>query len=114
MPKSARPHPVHHGCGPRSRAGSRESPNLRGTLWSCNWYHQSTWDRIERSVETYGFPVAVSNGFGDNLGPSEMDAEQAQRALTLMQNLGDRSLELSWIEASDAGKTYNGRPVPEP
>lgn len=87
-------------------------PNLRGTLWSCNWYHQSTWDRIEKSVETYGLPVAVSNGFGDNLGPSEMNVEQAQRALKLIRDLGDRSLELTWIEASDAGKTYKGRPVP--
>lgn len=89
-------------------------PNLRGTLWSCNWYHQSTWDRIERSVSTYGFPVAVSNGFGDNLGPSEMDAAQVSRALALTEHLGERTLELSWIEASDAGKTYKGRPVAEP
>lgn len=88
-------------------------PNLRGTLWSCNWYHQSTWDRIDRSVKTYGFPVAVSNGFGDNIGPSEMNSEQMRKALALLDALDTRSLELSWIEASATGKSYKGRPVPE-
>lgn len=87
-------------------------PNLRNTLWSCNWYHQSTWDRNERSVGTYGFPVAISNGFGDDTGPSDMNVEQMARLLSLTAALGDRRLELSWIEEVDGTRTYNGRPVP--
>lgn len=88
-------------------------PNLRGTLWSCNWYHQSTWDRVEKSVATYGFPVPASNGFGDDTGPSDMTPDQRRKFLAQVEALGDRRLELSWIEAVDGVKTYNGRPVPE-
>jgi hypothetical protein len=88
-------------------------PNLRGTLWSCNWYHQSTWDRVEKSVATYGFPVPASNGFGDDTGPSDMSAEQKGKFSTLVDALGNRRLELSWIETAEGVKTYKGRPVPE-
>lgn len=88
-------------------------PNLRGTLWSCNWYHQSTWDRVEKSVATYGFPVPASNGFGDDTGPSDMTPDQKSKFSALVDALGDRRLELSWIESIGGVKTYDGRPVPE-
>jgi hypothetical protein len=87
-------------------------PNLRNSLWSCNWYHQSTWDRNEQTVATYELPAAISNGYGDDIGVSEMNAEQVGRMMTLFRKLGDRRLELSWLERDGAATTYKGRTVP--
>lgn len=86
-------------------------PNLRNTLWSCNWYHQMTWKRNEDSVAYYELPVAISNGYGDNLGPADMNAEQTGKMMALLTKLGDRRLQLEWLEESGGQKTYQGRPV---
>jgi hypothetical protein len=108
---------VSHGTYQDSMSGLRYwpyglFPNLRNSLWSCNWYHQTTWDRNEKTVATYELPVAVSNGYGDDTGPSDMTAEQAGRMMALFNALGNRRLELSWIEDSGGAKTYKGRSVP--
>lgn len=87
-------------------------PNLRNSLWSCNWYHQTTWERNEKSVATYELPVAISNGYGDDLGPSDMNAEQIAKTMRLFRSLGNRKLKLDWIEQSTHGRTYQGRTVP--
>jgi hypothetical protein len=42
-----------------------------------------------------------------------MTPEQKARFSALVDALGDRRLELSWIETVDGVKTYDGRPVPE-
>ncbi|MEN6533076.1 MAG: hypothetical protein ABFD89_05395 [Bryobacteraceae bacterium] len=86
-------------------------PNRRNTLWSCNWYHQSTWDRNEGAVATYEFPVSVSNGYGDDTGPSDMNREQVEKMMALFTKLGDRKLDITWIEETAGVKTYRGRPV---
>ena len=86
-------------------------PNLRNTLWSCNWYHQTTWKRNEDAVAWYQIPVAVSNGYGDDTGPSDMNAEQAGRMMALFHQLDSRRLELEWLEESGGQKTCKGRPV---
>jgi hypothetical protein len=45
----------------------------------------SKWDWIEFGVREYQAPVAISNGWGDNLGFGELSAEQRQRVLVLFQ-----------------------------
>lgn len=87
-------------------------PNLRNSLWSCNWYHQTTWDRNEKTVAAYELPLAVSNGFGDDTGPSDMAPDQIARMMALFRRLGNRRLELTWLEDSGGRITYKNRPVP--
>jgi hypothetical protein len=60
-------------------------PNWRNTLWSCNWsditgFHLTRW-----GVETFGVPVAVSNGWGDDCGPSEWSPHQRDVFLDLFR-----------------------------
>ena len=58
-------------------------PNYRNALWSCCWWPVSKWDWIEFGVRAYQAPVAISNGWGDNLGFGELSPEQRQRVLDL-------------------------------
>jgi hypothetical protein len=46
-------------------------PNWRNALWSCNWSPISAFALTRFGVESYGTPVAISNGWGDGRGPSE-------------------------------------------
>ena len=60
-------------------------PNWRNTLWSCNWsditgFHLTRW-----GVQTFGVPVAVSNGWGDDCGPSEWSPRQRDAILRLFR-----------------------------
>jgi hypothetical protein len=60
-------------------------PNWRNTLWSCNWsditgFHLTRW-----GVQTFGVPVAVSNGWGDDCGPSEWSPHQRDAFLDLFR-----------------------------
>ena len=60
-------------------------PNWRNTLWSCNWsditgFHLTRW-----GVQTFGVPVAISNGWGDDCGPSEWSPHQRDTILRLFR-----------------------------
>ena len=60
-------------------------PNWRNTLWSCNWaditgFHLTRW-----GVRTFGVPVAISNGWGDDCGPSEWSPRQRDAFLRLFR-----------------------------
>ncbi len=46
-------------------------PNWRNTLWSCNWGAASHFSWTRWGVENVGTPVSISNGWGDDNGPSE-------------------------------------------
>ena len=46
-------------------------PNWRNTLWSCNWGAVSHFSWTRWGVENLGTPVSISNGYGDDRGPSE-------------------------------------------
>ena len=46
-------------------------PNWRNTLWSCNWSAVSHFSWTRWGVESLGTPVSISNGYGDDRGPSE-------------------------------------------
>jgi hypothetical protein len=50
-------------------------PNYRNCLISCNWYPVSKRDYNRIAVEQHGRPQGVSNGWGDDQGPSEMPKE---------------------------------------
>ena len=49
--------------------------NYRTCLWSCNWAPVKEDNNNAFAVHKYGLPQGLSNGFGDNLGPSEMPPE---------------------------------------
>ena len=60
-------------------------PNWRNTLWSCNWsditgFHLTCW-----GVRTFGVPVAISNGWGDDCGASEWSPHQQDAILRLFR-----------------------------
>lgn len=61
-------------CDPKAWSPGR-LPNHRNCLISCNWWpiKNRDWNRI--AAEEYGLPQGVSNGFGDDRGPSEMPKE---------------------------------------
>ena len=46
--------------------------NYRNCLWSCNWFPLRHAKQNEIAAEKYGLPQGVSNGWGDNCGPSQM------------------------------------------
>lgn len=48
--------------------------NYRNALWSCLWYPVSRFYTNENAV-ALGLPQALSKGWGDNTGPSEMPPE---------------------------------------
>jgi hypothetical protein len=62
------------GCAPQAWAPGL-LPNFRNCLISCNWSPVTNreWNRI--AVEKYGLPQGLSNGYGDQLGPSKMPKE---------------------------------------
>ncbi|MBN1420176.1 MAG: discoidin domain-containing protein [Planctomycetes bacterium] len=60
-------------------------PNWRNTLWSCNWGAMSSFHFTRWGVETFGVPVAISNGWGDDRGPSEWTTEECRTILDLFR-----------------------------
>lgn len=61
-------------CNPKAWAPGM-IPNFRNCLMSCNWFpvRNRSFNRI--AVEDFGLPQGLTNGWGDNLGPSEMPEE---------------------------------------
>lgn len=69
--------------------------NYRNSLWSCLWYCVRL-DNFNRfAVETYGLAQGLANGWGDNLGRSEMPEGVLngviQRFLARIRRGGDRT-----------------------
>lgn len=60
-------------------------PNYRNVLWSCNWYPVTRYRYTEFGVRHYQAPVAVSNGYGNDIGFSEMNPEQRQQIIDLFE-----------------------------
>jgi hypothetical protein len=59
--------------------------NWRNTLWSCNWGSLSRFEKTKKSVERYGAPVAISNGWVDDRGPSEWTPAEREKILALFR-----------------------------
>ncbi len=60
-------------------------PNWRNTLWSCNWSDVTDFHLTRWGVRTFGVPVAISNGWGDDCGPSEWSPRQRDAFLRLFR-----------------------------
>jgi hypothetical protein len=60
-------------------------PNWRNTLWSCNWNDVTDFHLTRWGVQTFGVPVAISNGWGDDCGPSEWSPRQRDAFLRLFR-----------------------------
>ena len=58
-------------------------PNWRNTFWSCCWAAKSHFSWMRWGVENFGTPVAISNGFGDDKGPSEWNPKYRDAVLEL-------------------------------
>jgi hypothetical protein len=87
-------------------------PNYRNVLWSCNWDPLSTWDYTEFGVRNYQAAVAISNGWGDDFGFSEMSAEIKQKVLKLFGWRKKFRTRLRWMETLPAYE--ENRPASKP
>jgi hypothetical protein len=60
-------------------------PNWRNASWSCIWGAISNYHWMKWGVENFGVPVSITNGFGDDCGPSEWTPEQRDEYLRLFR-----------------------------
>ena len=60
-------------------------PNWRNVFWSCNWWPVTRFANTKFGVEHFGTPVAISNGWEDDIGPSEWTPEQQELFLRLFR-----------------------------
>ncbi len=60
-------------------------PTWRNVLWSCNWWSVTRFDHTRWGVEHYGVPVAISNGWEDDRGPSEWTPQDREKILALFR-----------------------------
>lgn len=74
-------------------------PNYRNVLWSCNWWPVKTFDRTRYGVERFQAPVVITNGWGDDLGVSEMPEETAQQVMDLFHQRMKVKTQLRWLDA---------------
>ena len=86
-------------------------PNFRNTLWSCNWAPMRAFDRSEYAADVFDVPVAISNGYGEDLGVASMQPDQSKKLAALFDRRKGRRMEIAWIEERDGSLTYKGRPV---
>ncbi len=87
-------------------------PNYRNVLWSCNWAPVIRFPFTRYGVETFGVPVAISNGaFGEDIGISEMTPEQQKIIMDLFEKRRAQRMEISWIEEDSWNPTYQGKEV---
>ena len=90
-------------------------------LWSCNWSPISNYHFTRWAVRTYGVPVAISNGWGDDLGPSEWQPSQREEIVGLFRErlrCGERLRYLTEDPAALIARTLDsptpGDPLPAP
>ncbi|MHC4797507.1 MAG: alpha-amylase family protein [Planctomycetota bacterium] len=72
-------------------------PNLRNTLWSCNWAAVKRFDYTKFGVEHYQTPVATSNGWVDNVGIARLTEEQQQAVIKLFNKRKNKRQQLQWL-----------------
>ncbi len=72
-------------------------PNYRNALWSCNWEPVTHFDYTEFGVREYQAAVAVSNGYGDNVGFAKMSAEMRKKVLDLFNWRKQSRTRLRWF-----------------
>jgi hypothetical protein len=72
--------------------------NYRNVLWSCCWWPITKWAWVDFGVRQYQAPVAISNGWGNDIGFSEMTPAQRARVLELFQWRKQQPTRLRWFE----------------
>ncbi len=60
-------------------------PAWRNVLWSCNWWSVTKFNDTRWGVEHYGVPVAISNGWEDDRGPSKWTPQDREKILALFR-----------------------------
>lgn len=86
-------------------------PNHRNTLWSCNWAPLKAFNRTLYAVDTFDHPVAISNGYAEDRGVSNLSAHELRKILGLYERRKAIRQQLHWIEESNGTLSYKGRPV---
>jgi hypothetical protein len=87
-------------------------PNYRNVLWSCNWAPVTRFYYTRYGVETFGVPVAISNGaFGDDIGIGDMTAEQQKKIMDLFNKRKQKRMDISWIEEEPWNPSYQGKEI---
>jgi hypothetical protein len=94
-------------CAPESWSFGIFS-NFRNVLWSCNWSPVSRWDYTEFGVRHHQAAVAISNGYGDDIGFAEMSAGMRKKVLTLFDWRKRFPTRLRWFEELPV---FEGKPV---
>jgi hypothetical protein len=95
--------------------------NWRNTLWSCNWSDITGFQLTRWGVLTFGVPVAISNGWGDDCGPSEWSPRQRDAFLALFRQRLKMKHPVRYL-SEDPEKLVSrapdhpnqGDPIPEP
>lgn len=89
-------------------------PNWRNVLWSCNWSPVSNYHFTRWAVRHFGVPVAISNGWGDDLGPSELRPFQRDEILRLFRQRLQQKDRVRYLAEDPAGLVARGPHVPNP
>ena len=85
------------GCDPQDWGPSLWA-NYRNCLWSCNWFPVSKLSHNEMAAQQFGLPQGVSNGWGDNCGPSRMPPELLAAVLKrFTQNVDSHRQRLRYL-----------------
>jgi len=93
-------------------------PNWRNVLWSCNWSCVSRFQDTRWGVENFGVPVAISNGWGDDRGPSEWTPAQRDEILKLFRERLEQKERVRFLTTdpadlfAKAAQAYVGDPLP--
>jgi hypothetical protein len=76
-------------------------PNYRNVLWSCNWKPVENFEWTALGVQAFGAPVAISNGFSENLGISRYSEKELKRVMQLFEFRKREKGRVRWIECRD-------------
>lgn len=72
-------------------------PNYRNALWSCNWEPVTHFDYTEFGVREYQAAVAISNGYGDDIGFAKMPPSLKSQVLALFNWRKQTRTRLHWF-----------------
>jgi len=86
-------------------------PNYRNVLWSCNWAPLGAIGRTRYGVEVFDIPVAISNGYAEDKGVSEMSPDEEAIIEGLFMQRKGRRMKIGWIEDDGTRRTYLGRTI---
>jgi hypothetical protein len=90
-------------------------PAWRNVLWGCNWSSVSGFCKTHWGVEHYGVPVAISNGWGDDIGPSKWKPNDVRRILALFRRRLARTDRVRYLTEEPATMgVLRSDPIPAP